>query len=62
MSTIIPANVLHTALEKTVNKVCYLLPILTQTQTELHILSIALPLLWSVQMKEYVLVVVIIQA
>ncbi len=42
MSTIIPANVLHTGLENTENKVCYLLCILTHIQTELHILAISL--------------------
>ncbi len=42
MSTIIPANVLHTGLENTEKKGCYLLCILTHIQTELHILAISL--------------------
>ena len=42
VSTIIPANVLHTGLENTENKVCYLLCILTDIQTEFYILAISL--------------------
>ena len=36
VSTIIPASVLHTGLENTVKKVCYILPILTHIQQLEH--------------------------
>ena len=48
VSTIIPANVLHTGLENTVKKVCHLLPMLTHIQTVLYLLATSLLPLWPV--------------
>ncbi len=56
-STIIPASVLHTGLENTVNKVCHLLPILSHIQTVLCP-WVFLPVIWPVWMEEHVVVMV----
>ncbi len=59
VSTIIPASVLHTGLENTVNKVCHPLPMLTHIQTWFFP-EVLLPVIWPAWMEEHVVVLTVV--